>query len=73
MAAGSWGALLGGDSLQRRLPASQGGLEALPGSWPLLRHALTGLPHHYWRRASSFVELRAGSSSPKTILTPRLR
>ena len=62
-----------GGSLPWRVPVGRGGSEALPGRWPLLRHALTGPPHPLRLRASPSVELWAGSSGPKTVLTPRPR
>ena len=71
--AGFRGVPLGGGSLQRRLPAGPGGSEPLPGWWPLLRHALTAPSHPLRRRASPSVDLWAGSSGPKTVLTPRFR
>ena len=72
-AAGFRGVPSGGSSLQQRVPAGRGGCEAVPGRWPLLRHALTGPVHPLRRRASPCVELWARSSGPKTLLTPRPR
>ena len=73
VAAGSLGVPAGGGSVQRRVPAGRGRLEAPANRWPLLGHTLPARPNPLRRRAPPFVELRAGSSGPKTVLTLRLR